>query len=358
MSENKNNSWIGAIVNAAVQTGSAVYDSIQQKQSLQDQTRINLLNHAFAKEQNEWNKSLIDDMNKYNSPQNQRNLLEEAGYNPAMYSPDGMSQGTILASAPLANQQPRDFTVGLQGINQSLSSIANSGYSYLESKRIESETERIASDTSRIKEDTKKIIADTHLSEENAQLVAIDIDKTNEEILNLRETRQSILQSVVESKSRTDFNYSNISKILNDLDISRKQYQLAARTVEANITKIFSDLKVNDEKIKEIRQNIILLGRDAVLKGKLIRFQDINNIYREIEKDYLSQEKESELNKIRADIYRSLTGEVNRTVNTFIGDILSPLHNKLFGPSLTSGQHQKFMIDNIFNNHNYFNKQY
>lgn len=356
------NSWLGTAINATVNTAGIITNAIQARKQREAnialQRETNKQNLLLAREQNQWNERMIDEMNQYNTPANQRKLLEDAGYNPAMYSPDGMNQGTTLASANLANQVSPQWSFDMTGINQALSSLSNNGYMYLENKRLEKETERIASDTDRIKSDTQKIKADTKLSEENAKLVAIDIDKTNEVIENLRETRKSITQSILESKSRTDLNYSNITKNINDIDISRKQYQLASRSVDANISKIFSDIKVNDEKIKEIRQNIIVLGRDAVLKGKQITFQDINNIYREIETVYLSQEKETELKKMSADIYKSLTGELNRTVNTFIGDILTPLRNYLYGPSQTSGQYQKSFTDNMFNNLNYTNKQY
>lgn len=101
-------SWLGAAINGVVNTAGLVTNAIQARRqrsaNIRLQQETNAQNLALAREQNAWSERMINEQNAYNSPENQRKLLEEGGYNPALFAPEGMTQNTIPGSANLANQ--------------------------------------------------------------------------------------------------------------------------------------------------------------------------------------------------------------------------------------------------------------
>lgn len=354
------NSWLGAAINATVNTAGIITNAIQAKRQRQAnialQRETNAQNLALAREQNSWSERMIKEQNSYNSPENQRKLLEDAGYNPVLFSPDGMTQNTIPSSANLANQVAPSYHQDMTGFNQALSSLSNSGLTYLESLKLTKEIDKTAAETPKIIEETNKIKSEIKVNEETARQIAVDIDKSNVLIDNLRESKKAITQSILESKSRTDLNYAKTREIFNNVVISRKQIELQEKLTEANINRIFSEIGLNQHKIKEISQHIVKMGRETVQIGRQIKLADIQYEYQTIINDYLPKEKESELDKYQADIYKSLTGELNRTVNTFVGDLSSDFRTLFYNyNSGTSAQYQKGLQDKIYNKHGLFN---
>lgn len=346
-------SWIGSAINATVNTAGIITNAIQAKRqrkaNIAMQRETNAQNLALAREQNAWSERMIDEYNQYNSPANQRRLLEEGGYNPVLFSPDGMTQGTVPGSANLANQVAPQYHQDMGGFNQHLSEFANSGLTYLQAKAIEAQTEKTTRESSQITAMTKQIKSQTKCTEEQARLIAINVDKANVEIDQLRE-------NILSTKLGRTKTMQDIKESQNRIIISRKQIALQERLTEAQINKIFSDIGVNDAQIKQISQNIVYLSVQAAKTGKEVDILDLDKEYKRIINNYVDAEKRAELDKYSADIYNAMSGSIYKNVQSFARDIFANV-SAGFGskPVTRLGDYGSQLYDRINSQGGYFN---
>lgn len=346
-------SWIGSAINATVNTAGIITNAIQAKRqrkaNIAMQRETNAQNLALAREQNAWSERMIDEYNQYNSPANQRRLLEEGGYNPVLFSPDGMTQGTVPGSANLANQVAPQYHQDMGGFNQHLSEFANSGLTYLQAKAIEAQTEKTTRESSQISAMTKQIKSQTKCTEEQARLIAINVDKANVEIDQLRE-------NILSTKLGRTKTMQDIKESQNRIIISRKQIALQERLTEAQINKIFSDIGVNDAQIKQISQNIVYLSVQAAKTGKEVDILDLDKEYKRIINNYVDAEKRAELDKYSADIYNAMSGSIYKNVQSFARDIFANV-SAGFGskPVTRLGDYGSQLYDRINSQGGYFN---
>lgn len=92
---------------ATVVGGVGVYQGVQQKKAAEDANKTNVqmtedtnaANVEAVKDTNQTNIQLQREMNEYNSPQNQRKMYEEAGFNPYMAA-DKSSFSSVQSSIP------------------------------------------------------------------------------------------------------------------------------------------------------------------------------------------------------------------------------------------------------------------
>lgn len=352
-------SWLGAAINATVNTAGLITNAIQAKRqrkaNIAMQRVTNAQNLDLAREQNAWSERMINEQNTYNSPENQRKLLEEGGYNPVLFSPDGMTQNTVPSSANLANQIAPRYEQDMTGFNQHLSQIANSGLTYLQAKQMEALTDKTIKESSQIKEMTKQIQASTKCTQEQARLIAVNVDKANEEINQIRE-------NVLSLKMGRTKTMQDIKESQNRITISLRQYRLQEKMTYANIEKVFSDIGVNKEKIKEISQNIVNLAATASKTYKEIDVIDLDRQYKEIINKYLDDNQRAQLDKYAADIYNDLSGSLYKNVQAFARDIFTNL-SVGFGsrPVTRLGDYGSQLYDRINSQGgytNYLNRQY
>lgn len=353
------NSWLGAAINATVNTAGIITNAIQSKKQRQAnialQRETNKSNLDLAREQNEWSERMIDEQNEYNSPQNQRKLLEDAGYNPVLFSPDGMTQNTIPGSSNLANQVAPRYEQDMTGFNQHLSQIANSGMTYLQAKQLEALTDKTVKESSQVTAMTQQIQSATKCNEEQARLIAVNVDKANEEIKLLRE---NILSSKIgRTKTMQDIKESQQRVI-----ITRKQYQLQEKLTHAQIQKVFSDIGLNDAKIKEISQNIVNLAATALKTSKEIDIMELDRQYKSIINKYLDDNQRAQLDKYSAEIYNCLSGSLYKNVQSFARDFFANLSTGFGSQPITRlGDYGSQLYDRINSQggyRNYLNKQY
>lgn len=352
-------SWLGAAINATVNTAGIITNAIQAKKQRKANIRLqqetNAQNLSLAREQNAWSERMINEQNLYNSPANQRKLLESAGYNPALFSPDGMTQNTIPGSANLANQVAPRYEQDMTGFNQHLSQIANSGLTYLQSKQMEALTDKTVKESTQITEMTKQIQSATKCNEEKARLIAVNVDKANEEINQIREYilslklgRTKMMQDIKESQNR--------------VTISLKQYRLQEKMTYVNIEKVFSDIGVNEVKIKEISQNLVNLAANASKTYKEIDVMELDRQYKAIINKYLDDNQRAQIDKYSAEIYNCLSGSLYKNVQAFARDIFSNM-SVGFGSSPVTrlGDFGSQLYDRINTQggyRNYLNQQY
>lgn len=352
-------SWLGAVINGVVNTAGLITNAIQSRRQRSANIRLqkatNAQNLALAREQNAWSERMLNEQNAYNSPENQRKLLEEGGYNPVLFSPDGMTQNTIPGSANLANQVAPRYEQDMTGFNQHLSQIANSGLTYLQAKQMEALTDKAVKESSQITEMTKQIQSSTKCNEEQARLIAVNVDKANEEINQIRE-------SILSSKIGRTKTMQDIKESQNRITISLRQYRLQEKLTFANIEKVFSDIGVNKVKIKEISQNIVNLAANSTKTFKEIDVMELDRQYKEIINKYLDDQQRAQLDKYAADIYNDLSGSLYKNVQSFARDIFTNL-SVGFGSSPVTrlGDYGSQLYDRINTQGgytNYLNRQY
>lgn len=352
-------SWLGSAINATVNTAGIITNAIQAKKQREANIRLqretNAQNLALAREQNAWSERMIKEQNDYNSPENQRRLLEEGGYNPALFAPDGMTQNTIPGSANLANQVAPRSEMDMSGFNQHLSQLANSGLTYLQAKQMEALTDKTVKESSQITEMTKQIQSTIKCNEEQARLIAVNVDKANVEINQMRENiltlkmgRTKIMQDIKESQNR--------------IIISRKQYVLQEKLTFAQIDKVLSEIGLNQAQVKQISQNIVKLSAETAKALKEVDVFELDRQYKSIINKYLDDNQRALLDKYSADIYNSLSGSLYKNVQAFARDIFSNM-SVGFGSSPVTrlGDYGSQLYDRINTQggyKNYLNQQY
>ncbi len=346
-------SWLGAAINATVNTAGLITNAIQARRqrlaNIRLQQQTNAHNLALAREQNAWSERMIKEQNEYNSPANQRKLLEEGGYNPVLFSPDGMTQNTIPSSANLANQVAPRSEMDMSGFNQHLSQLANSGLTYLQAKQMEALTDKTVKESSQITEMTKQIQSTVKCNEEQARLIAVNVDKANVEINQLRE-------NVLSLKMGRTKTMQDIKESQNRVIISRKQYALQEKLTIAQIQKVFSDIGLNQSQINQISQNIVNLSAQAAKTLKEVDVIQLDKEYKQIINKYLDDNQRAQLDKYSAEIYNLLSSEVYKNVQAFIRDITANVSNGLGqGFKTRYGDYGSQLYDRINSQGGYFN---
>ena len=77
--------WAVPAITAAAQLyGSQYQADSMNRRAARVARETNALNYKMFQEGNMFNEYMFDKANRWNSPANQRKMLEEAGYNPAM----------------------------------------------------------------------------------------------------------------------------------------------------------------------------------------------------------------------------------------------------------------------------------
>lgn len=352
-------SWLGSVINGVVNTAGLVTNAIQARRqrsaNIRLQQETNAQNLALAREQNAWSERMIKEQNEYNSPKNQRKLLEEGGYNPALFAPDGMTQNTIPGSANLANQVAPRSEMDMSGFNQHLSQLANSGLTYLQAKQMEALTDKTVKESSQITEMTKQIQSTIKCNQEQARLIAVNVDKANEEINQMRENiltlkmgRTKTMQDIKESQNR--------------IIISRKQYVLQEKLTTAQLQKVLSDIGLNQAQIKQISQNIVTLAANASKMLKEVDVMELDRQYKVIVNRYLDANQRAQLDKYSAELYDKMSGSLYKNVQSFMRDISTNM-SAYFGNSPTThmsdyGSQLYDRINSQGGYTNFLNKQY
>lgn len=322
-------------ISATAGATSTVSASMAGRKSRKLARQLNEKNHQYALEQNKWNAEQVDIARQYESPENQKNLLMQAGYNPALLNSEG---GTVApaASADLATEQYNGYDpAAMSGFNQGIQTIANAGMEYLQAKKIQSETNKITNEIPEIQAHVEELKSQTHMNEASCKEIVTNID-----LINTR------IKDYSKQWDMMDFN----KKVKTDeLSISWRQLRVAEASAEAHIAKAFSDIDVNKATIKEIANKCVLMSKQALLTGTQIYGAQMDNIVKRVTANYAGKMAEAELGKVESQIYNACTSVINRTLDSFEFNLDSAFG---FKPWSTGAKFQ----DRINNKGGFFNQ--
>lgn len=162
-------------INEAFGAGASLMNFFQQGKTIEAQKQM-------QREQNAWNEKMWNLNNEWNSPANQRKLLEEAGYNPA-----ALKDSTATSNSPAQGVNPPNIQAPQLDVQPVISAIQTN----LQSKQVNNEQERIHNDyeigmydaqTRRI-----KALSDVEdVNKPNKRNVEKNIERTEQDIQNMK----------------------------------------------------------------------------------------------------------------------------------------------------------------------------
>lgn len=182
-------------IKEALAGGTSLLNFAIQDKTLQQQVQL-------QREQNAWNEKMWNLNNEWNSPANQRKLLEEAGYNPA-----ALKDSTATSNSPAQGVNPPNLQAPQIDTQPIISAIQTT----LQSKQVNNEQERINNDyeigmydaqTRRI-----KALSDVEdVNKPNKRNVEKNIERTEQDIQNMKSQNeyQKIVNKFAEAKQKAE----------------------------------------------------------------------------------------------------------------------------------------------------------
>lgn len=238
---------------------------LAQKEAQRDAARYNM---QLAKYQNDLNMEMWQKVANYNSPGNQRKLLTEAGLNPDLMYGNGSSSFSAPGAPNMVSGAPvSPVDMSALGSKKTAGQIAADVFAL---KNIDAQTRKTEQDTEKAGEETKILSADAltrlaqneqairmsasqvylnhaaaRLSHSQAERVASEITKLNEECLNLQEQRNVFLAQV------KDIDMSVVQKQF-DMYMRSKEFDNIVAKTAAEIRKYDSEVSLNYRQLKEM----------------------------------------------------------------------------------------------------------
>lgn len=182
-------------INQALAGGTSLLNYALQNKTLQQQIQM-------QRAQNEWNEKMWHLNNDWNTPANQRKLLEQAGYNPAV-----LQDTTATSNSPAQGVNPPNIQAPQIDVQPIISAIQTT----LQSKQVNNEKERIDNDyeigmydaqTRRI-----KALSDVEdVNKPNKRNVQKNIERTEQDIENMKTQNeyQKIVNKFAEAKQKAE----------------------------------------------------------------------------------------------------------------------------------------------------------
>lgn len=162
-------------INEALGAGASLMNFFQQGKTIEAQKQM-------QREQNAWNEKMWNLNNEWNSPANQRKLLEEAGYNPA-----ALKDSTATSNSPAQGVNPPNIQAPQIDTQPIISAIQTT----LQSKQVDNDKQRLENeyDIGMYNAETQRIKALSDISDvnqPNKRKVEKDIERTEQDIENMK----------------------------------------------------------------------------------------------------------------------------------------------------------------------------
>lgn len=182
-------------ITQALAGGTSLLNFAMQNKTLQQQIQM-------QREQNAWNEKMWNLNNEWNSPANQRKLLEEAGYNPA-----ALKDSTATSNSPAQGVNPPNIQAPQIDTQPIISAIQTS----LQSKQVANDRQRLENDydIGMYNAETQRIKALSDISDvnqPNKRKVEKDIERTEQDIENMRTQNeyQKVVNKFAEAKQKAE----------------------------------------------------------------------------------------------------------------------------------------------------------
>lgn len=210
----------------------------------------NMMNEYLAEMQNEWNLEQWERNNQYNSPEQQKQRLLEAGYNPALMNPTMLSASSPQ-SAELANQQSN-----AQGMQQPIRMEAPQLSTYLGvSDQVGKAftNAKLEAETAKAHAEEKEAIAreryyDTQSNLGNAELPWLD---------EFYELRNKLQKSQINSNGAAAQVYNETANRIRTLtNYEMKQFIANIHKIEAD-TEYTKALKQTEDKLRNAKVKVL-----------------------------------------------------------------------------------------------------
>lgn len=182
-------------ITQALAGGTSLLNYSAQVQNIEMQKEL-------QQKQNEWNEKMWHLNNEWNSPANQRKLLEEAGYNPA-----ALKDSTATSNSPAQGVNPPNLQAPQIDTQPIISAIQTT----LQSKQVNNEQERINNDyeIGMYDAQTRRIKALSDIDDvnkPNKRNVEKNIERTEQDIENMKTQNeyQKIVNKFAEAKQKAE----------------------------------------------------------------------------------------------------------------------------------------------------------
>ena len=192
---------IGSIVQGVANGASAVLNYKSQQET-------NKMNERLFHENQDWEEKMWNLNNEYNSPANQRKLLEQAGYSPAaLKDSTAVSKGVGSVNTPnmVAPQ------LNLEGIGQAIDTALRSKQTNIEQQRVDNDYQigLYDAETRRLKalSDVNDVNKPTKTEKEtNVRRMEADITRTGQEVENMKTQNeyQKTVNKFAEEKQKAE----------------------------------------------------------------------------------------------------------------------------------------------------------
>lgn len=249
--------WLLPAIGAASNIVGGLFGSSAQK----DANRANL---QIARETNEVNRQMFDDQmafnermwnatNAYNSPENQRKLLEDAGYNPALFSGQDTQASNI--SAPSAN--PAIPGAPQQPVMSFAENISNAVGTYAQNMLALNSARKEKADAIK-----SEIDALTQGAENQQRLKSLKESTTGQQLDNMLKDLTMDSQ-VAASQQNVELLRQNTKNVIADTILKNVTIELQ----QANVSLTEQEI----EKAKQLVLNAIQEGKNLITQNELLQ---------------------------------------------------------------------------------------
>lgn len=249
--------WVFPAASAATSFLGGIFGNVAQHEANRTNLRIaqetNALNHQMMKEQMDYNTDMWNKTNLYNTPANQRKLLEEAGYNPVLFSGNNTNASNI--SSPTAN--PAVTGAPMQPVNSMAGNISNAVGSAAQSMLWLNSARKEKAEA--INEEINTL---TKAEENRQRLRALKESASGQQLDNMLKDLTMDSQ-VAASKQNVELLRQNTKNVIADTILKNVTIELQ----QANVSLTEQEI----EKAKQLVLNAIQEGKNLITQNELLQ---------------------------------------------------------------------------------------
>lgn len=280
---------IGAIVSAVASIASATYQNNKNKEQIQ--------------QNQDWQESMIDKQNLYNSPANQMNRLSEAGINPATL---GMASGNLMSGNLSASPSSSPVIPQSNLLGNTLGDVGQLMNAFKTGEEGLSEKTLRQQRLDNLEAQTNQLLASAN---------NLNISAAGQEIIN-RYIEAEKEYGLKGFQANLDMTYAQIAKF--NAETSKSYYEIE-NVFPAEVKEILSKADVNYWDAQQVIAQISKIKADTVLTGEKITTEQLTQ--GQILADTQLSQTEESLKSQESDYYANLTDKYLEKLDKEIDNI-------------------------------------